>query len=395
MKLLYVVQAYGREVFGGAESHCRMVATRMAARGHDVEVVTSCATSYYDWADVYKPGTEDIDGVTVNRLQVSAPRNHELFGPLSGRVLSGHRPVPYFLQEQWVKAQGPDMPELPEYLWDRALEFDAVIFFTYLYAPTAQGLKVTSGRVPTVMHPLTHDEPHIHLPFFRQVFRMPRGILFSTPEEAALVRRTFNPQSHQSVIGIGADLESQGDGARFRKQYDLGDDPYLVCVGRLDPSKGSDELYDQFLAYKERSPSPLKLVLIGEPVKPVVPHKDVIVTGFVDRQVRDDGVAGATASVHPSYFESFSMALTEAWVQRRPALVNARCEVFAGQARRSGGAIPYERFAEFEAAVDMVVTDDRIARRLGSAGRAYTEENYEWDYLLSRYEKFVERVPVV
>jgi glycosyltransferase involved in cell wall biosynthesis len=224
---------------------------------------------------------------------------------------------------------------------------------------------------------------------------MPAGILFSTPEEAALVRKTFNPAARQSVIGIGADLEAQGNGARFRKQYDLGDDPYLVCVGRLDPSKGSDELYDQFIAYKQRSPSPLKLVFIGEPVKPVLPHADIIVTGYVDHQVRDDGVAGATASVHPSYFESFSMALTEAWVQRRPALVNARCEVFTGQARRSGGAIPYERYAEFEAAVDMIVNDDRIARRLGAAGRAYTEANYEWDHLLDRYEKFVTRVPVV
>lgn len=344
---------------------------------------------------MYEPGCEDVDGVTVNRLRVSASRDHQLFGPLSGRVLSGYKPVPHFLQEQWLRSQGPDLPELPDWLWDRALDFDAVIFFTYLYSPTHDGLKVTSGRVPTIMHPLTHDEPHIHLPLFNSVFRMPRGILYSTPEEAGLVRRTFRPSSTQSVIGIGADLESQGNGARFRKQFDLGDDPYLVCVGRLDPSKGSDELYDQFLAYKQRSPSPLKLVLIGEPVKPVTPHPDVIVTGFVDRQVRDDGVAGATASIHPSYFESFSMALTEAWVQRRPALVNARCDVFAGQARRSGGAIPYERFAEFEAAVDMVVNDNRIARRLGSAGRAYTEANYEWDYLLDRYERFVERVPVV
>jgi glycosyltransferase involved in cell wall biosynthesis len=394
MKLLYVVQAYGREVFGGAESHCRMVATRMAARGHEVEVLTSCATSYYDWADVYEPGASDLDGVTVNRLRVSAPRDHETFGPLSGRVLGGYKPVPYFMQQQWLKAQGPDMPELQDWLWDRALDFDAVIFFTYLYSPTYEGLLVTAGRTRTIMHPLTHDEPHIHLPIFTSVFRTPRGILYSTPEEAALARRTFRPNSKQAIIGIGADLDSFGDGERFRQQYNLGDDPYLVCVGRLDPSKGSDELYDQFIAYKQRSPSPLKLVLIGEPVKPVAPHPDVIVTGYVDRQVRDDGVAGATASVHPSYFESFSMALTEAWVQRRPALVNARCDVFAGQAERSGGAIPYERFAEFEAAVDMVVNDDRIARRLGAAGRAYTEANYDWDQLLTRYEEFVQRVPV-
>lgn len=395
MKLLFVVQAYGEEVFGGAESHCRMVAERLAGRGHNVEVLTSCATSYYDWADVYEPGQSSLNGVTVNRLRVKAPRNHRLFGPLSGRVLSGHKPVPFFMQKLWLQEQGPELPELPEFLWDRALEFDAIIFFTYLYSPTYQGLKVTSGRVPTVMHPLTHDEPHIHLPLFHTVFQMPTGILYSTPEEMALAQRTFHPKALQSAIGIGLELDAIGNGERFRKQYNLGDDPYLVSVGRLDPSKGSDELYDQFIAYKQRNPGPLKLVLIGEPVKPVPPHADVIVTGYVDRQVRDDGVAGATASVHPSYFESFSMALAEAWVQHRPALVNARCEVFNGQAKRSGGAIPYEGFAEFETAVNMILLDESLRERLGQAGRAFTEANYNWDNLLTRYEKFIERVPVV
>src|ERR671932_820288 len=64
MHLLFVVQRYGPEVFGGAEDACRQFASRMAVR-HDVEVLTSCAVSYVDWANVYRPGTESLDGVTV------------------------------------------------------------------------------------------------------------------------------------------------------------------------------------------------------------------------------------------------------------------------------------------------------------------------------------------
>jgi glycosyltransferase involved in cell wall biosynthesis len=43
----------------------------------------------------------------------------------------------------------------------------------------------------------------------------------------------------------------------------------------------------------------------------------------------------------------------------------------------------------------MVVNDRQIAERLATAGRAYTEANYDWDMLLDRYEDFVQRVPVV
>ena len=40
--------------------------------------------------------------------------------------------------------------------------------------------------------------------------------------------------------------------------------PYLLYVGRVDPAKGASELIDYFIAYKQRNPSDLRLVLLGE-----------------------------------------------------------------------------------------------------------------------------------
>ena len=60
-------------------------------------------------------------------------------------------------------------------------------------------------------------------------------------------------------------------------------------------------------------------------------------------------LSGARAFVQPSYFESFSIVLMEAWAAGRPALVQGHCDVLLGHARRSGGAIPYFDFATFEA----------------------------------------------
>jgi glycosyltransferase involved in cell wall biosynthesis len=394
MKLLYVVQAYGPEVFGGAESHCRMMAERMAERGHEVHVATSCSVSYYDWANHYEPGIDSYAGVTIHRMPVSESRNHRLFGPLSGRVLAGHKPLPLFMQQRWVDTQGPHMPELPQWLWDHALDYDAVIFFTYLYYPTVRGLRAVSGRVPTVLHATAHDEPPLYLPVFDSVLALPTGLAFSVEEDADLVRRRFRSTAMQCIVGIGTELDVSGDEHAFRAQFGV-DDPYVVCVGRLDPAKGSDELFDLFVAYKERNPGPLKLVLVGEPVKPLPPHDDVVVTGFVSKSIREGAVAGAVASLHPSYFESFSMALIEAWAQRRPAIVNRRCEVFEGQAKRSGGAIPYAGFAEFEAALDIIVNEPDVAKTVGESGRAYTEARYDWQVVMERYEKFLSRVPAV
>ncbi len=58
MRLLFVTQRYGREVAGGAELACRQYASHLAARGHEVDALSSCAKSYRDWADFYDTRAE-------------------------------------------------------------------------------------------------------------------------------------------------------------------------------------------------------------------------------------------------------------------------------------------------------------------------------------------------
>ena len=184
------------------------------------------------------------------------------------------------------------------------------------------------------------------------------------------------------------------DGAEFRHQYELDDKPYLAYVGRVDPAKGAAELLEFWVAHKERSPSDLTLVFVGERLIDVPDRADIVVTGFVDKSVRDSAMAGALALVHPSYFESFSMVLTEAFAQRTPALVQGRSAVMAGHARRSQAALAYCGFAEFESVVQLLLDCPEFARRMGEYGRAYVERDYEWGAVLDRYEELLEGVVV-
>lgn len=390
MRLLFVVQRYGLEVAGGAERAARDIAEHVVQRGHHVEVVTSCALSYVDWANHYEPGRRELNGVIVHRLQVPAARDDRRFGPLNARVVHGEPPVPLFLQEAWMREQGPYMPELPAWLWDRAPDFDVVVFFTYLYWPTYAGLPAVAGRVPTVLMPFAHDEPYLKMSLFDTMFRLADAMGFLTEEEQALVQRRFRIQRPTAVTGLGLEPDPpRADVAAVRAAYGLGERPYLLALGRVDPSKGLDELFDFFTTYKERNPSDLALLVMGEPVRPLPEHPDVVPTGFVDEDVKHGALAGSVALVHPSYFESFSIVLTEAWAQGRPALVQGHCEVLAGQARRSGGAIPYFDFAGFEASVDLLVGDPALANALGESGRRYLDEHYRWGVVIDRFERLL------
>ena len=292
-----------------------------------------------------------------------------------------------------MRSQGPYVPEIVPWLLSRATEYDVVVFFTFLYYTTWAGLPVAAALGPTVLHPTAHDEPSLQLNIFRILFRHPAAFACSTEEERSLLGERFGVRQPSAVIGVGVDLQPPDDGGRaFRAAYGLGDRPYLVFLGRVDPSKGSVELLEFFAAYKNSAPGPLALVVIGDPVRPLQDHPDVIRTGFVSETLKESALSGSLALVQPSYFESFSMVLTETWAHAKPVLVQGHCDVLVGQCRRSGGGIPYRGYAEFGAAVDLLREDPALRRRLGQAGRLHVEERYAWDSVLDRYEELLESV---
>jgi glycosyltransferase involved in cell wall biosynthesis len=389
VRVAYVVQRYGDTVAGGAEQHCRAMAERLARRGHEVHVATTCAQSYTDWANVHEPGVSTIDDVTVRRFPVAQTRDKEQFDALTEELLARFPLRPMEVQRAWLREQGPYTPELARWLRDEQQEFDCVVCFTFLYWTTWSALRTCAGRTPVVLHPTVHDEPALHFSIYDQLFRAPDVFAYSTPEEVDLIARRFHLAPRGEVIGIGVD-PGHGDEAVFRHAYpEVGDAPYILYVGRVDEGKGAGELYRDFVAYKAQSPGELKLVFLGERIAAFARHADVIETGFVDASVRDGALAGALALVQPSPFESFSMILTEAFAQGRPALVQSRSNVLVGHAVRSGAAIPYDGRAEFAAALDELATVAGRADAMGARGRAYVEAHYSWDVVMDRYEAFL------
>jgi glycosyltransferase involved in cell wall biosynthesis len=388
MKLLYIVQRYGEDIVGGSEAACRQFAEHLVSVGHDVTVLTSCAKSYVTWENSYEEGDSVLNGVKVYRLPVVQQRYPETFGPMDQWLMSGKGSPSMWEHERWARLMGPDLRGLRAWLIENSDQFEVAVFMTYLYASATLGISALAGRLPTVFQPTAHKEPPLKVGIFESVFRLPDAYLFFTPEEREVVRDRFLLEPAGEVIGIGIDenpaTESIDD---FRSQINLKDENYLIYVGRLDPMKGVRQLCDFFISYKDRHQDDLKLVLAGEAVIDLPEHPDIIVTGFLDESMKQAAIKGSLALVQSSYFESFSIVLCEAWVQARPALVQGASPVLRGQAERSGGAIAYEGFAEFEQAVEMLVGDSELASGIGLAGQNYVAQNYKWPVVLSGFER--------
>ena len=383
-----MVQRYGEDIVGGSEAACRQFAEALTRNGHSVEVLTSCARSYVTWENSYDPGTSNVNGVLVHRLPVSEPRRPERFGPTDIWLMSESSSPLLFEQQRWARQMGPDMAGMRTWLIDNCARFDAAIFMTYLYTNAVMGIPAIAGRIPVVFQPTAHDEPSLRMSIFEATFRLPDSYLYFTPEEEEVVKERFRIEPPGRVVGIGIEMDPKAaDTEEFKADFDLSDTPYLLYVGRLDPMKGVKQLCEFFVAFKNMYDVPLKLVLAGEELVELPQHEDIVITGFLDEPVKHAAIAGSLALVQSSFFESFSIVLCEAWVQRRPALVQGASTVLRGQATRSAGAIPYEGYAEFEQAVMMLYEDRNLANEMGLNGRKYVEDKYSWPVVMRGVEE--------
>ena len=109
---------------------------------------------------------------------------------------------------EWLKQQGPWCPALIEYLRRNHQQYDVLIFFTYLYAPTVLGLEIAPQR--SILVSTAHDEPAIRLEIFKDVFRKPAALCYLTESERRFVEVQFPDRPLlEETVGVGVDLPQQ------------------------------------------------------------------------------------------------------------------------------------------------------------------------------------------
>jgi glycosyltransferase involved in cell wall biosynthesis len=390
VRVAFVAPRYGDQIVGGAEAAMRRIAERLVSMlGWQVEALTTCATDYMTWDNDLPEGESTLNDVRVRRFPNVHSRTVE-FDILSDRLLREPSRAGIEESDRWIDLQGPRSPALVEAL--AACDADVVSFSPYLYYPIVRGLEVVARR--SVLHPAAHDEPPIYLPAFRDLFAGAAGFVFNAGWERQFVQQLFGVASTPSLtLGLGVD--DPGDEVALLPADDpfgIGGRPYVCCLGRVDAGKGTIELAEQFARYKASRPGPLALVLVGPVVIRPEAYPDLVVTGQVDEDMKWSLVDGSLGLVSPSPFESFAIALLDAWTRRRPAIVNGRCAATSEQCRLSGAGRSYSSFDELSSLLDRMQSDAGWRSRLGELGRSYVDTHFRWPALIERWGTFAEGI---
>jgi glycosyltransferase involved in cell wall biosynthesis len=173
-----------------------------------------------------------------------------------------------------------------------------------------------------------------------------------------------------------------------RRRLGIGDAPFVLAIGVLEPRKNLSRLMDAFQVVKARGqvPTNLKLVLAGgkgwlfddifehQAESPI--RNDIVLPGFISDDLLPALYSAADAFAFPSLYEGFGLPILEAMACGTP-VVASRASCLPEVADGAALMIDPNDVDDLADALERVVIDTELRARLVEQGR-HRAARYTW-----------------
>ena len=132
-KVAFVVVRYGKNINGGAEYHCQMLAERLVS-DYDVEVLTTWVRDVATGENIYPEGEEEWNGVVIRRFRTNPVQREK---------------------ERYFAKKAKPARKLRQFLFKLGI-------LKYLSSPN---LRI---KTPLFLHSISHEPPKPYPEYFQQ-----------------------------------------------------------------------------------------------------------------------------------------------------------------------------------------------------------------------------------
>jgi glycosyltransferase involved in cell wall biosynthesis len=384
VRILHIPHAYW-PVRGGAEHYCQRLSEELAARGHQVRVVTANVTSpeafYQLGIFPVGPPREVHEGVEVVRIPFGGPL-YRLAPPRPGPG----RVARALLRRELRRFQIRLAAEIDTY------RPDVVMTLPHLFANVRCVLEIhRRGTFPLVLVPLMHeDDPYWPREELREALRRVEAVVAATPYEVERLQNAYGVPSDR-VFLAGAGVDPPADSGPSERR------PQVLFLGRKAPSKGIDLLLAAMEGVWKERPE-VELVLAGarvpmtdevERLLDQLPedHKQRIRSlDDVSEEEKHELLVSSSCLVLPSPIESLAIVLLEAWAHATPVvaldLPALRTILEPG---RDGLLVQPGQPQELAQALLTLLDDPSRAAVMGTMGRQKVARRFTWDRVAGAY----------
>ena len=210
------------------------------------------------------------------------------------------------------------------------------------------------------------------------------------------------------IVPLGIKLEEYEnlpDYGKFRSRFNIGEEDKLILfVGRIHEIKGLDLLIDSFndLTQNRANGNSIKLAIVGpddgymytleEKIKEYSLEDDVIITGPLYKEEKQEALVDCNIFVMPSKYESFTTSGLEAMACSKPLVLTKNNHIHDWVDGNVGIACDDNRDSLREA-FEKILFDDDLALIYGENGKELIKNKYNWDIInkqiLEIYNRFL------
>jgi len=228
----------------------------------------------------------------------------------------------------------------------------------------------------------------------RQIVRNAEKLIAISPNEFYQFRQYGAKSSNIALIPNGINPEEYilADDRSFRTRYELGDNPFILFIGRLNPIKGPDLLLRAFVEIESAYPDH-HLVFAGpdeglqkdlqrQAVESGMQNR-VHFTGFLAQKEKSMALHAAEFLVIPSRSEAMSIVVLEAGAASTPVLATDQCGL-NDIADIGGGAIVPVSVEGLNKGLRKMISSGSELIAMGKKLNKFVLADYTWQAMAER-----------
>ena len=282
----------------------------------------------------------------------------------------------------FLEVRGPHSRSLCGWLKDKISEYDLVLAHGVPFSPAVIAGKLAKDKkIPYVCLPHFHmEDRYYHWKFYYDLFRQAEfNISFPKSSNDYFFSKIGAKAVSFPGGGIKAhEYKSLGEKEirRFKEKYQS-NLPYFLILGRKAGSKNY-HLAVNAMQIVNQQESRCNLIMIGNDEDHVPIKEDhVIYMGNQPNEIVKVALVSTLALINMSESESFGIVLLEAWMSKRPVIVNKRCLAFAELVKDGETGFLCDEH-NLVTTMNKIIDNQQAAQRMGENGYRQSLRSYEW-----------------
>jgi len=372
--------------FGGGVNVVRNI-SRELAKKHEVTVYT---TTRYDLKHDVNPKKEYIDGYQVFYFR----RNLRSF--------LGKQNISFDLMKAFQENLS-NFDVIHIHSWGQFVDYVVCKYASKSNVPYVLHVHGTFRKSKKRARMLLYE-----LVYGKKFLRNASRVIAISHTEAKQLLGLGVPNERINIVHNGFDEELYSKlplSGGFKQKFKIGEETNLILyLGRVESTKGIDFLVKAFAyAIRTLGLKNVKLAICGpdfgflSKVRALVGHygisEKVLIGGILSEKDKLLAYVDADLVVYPEVFNVWGLVVVEAAACGKPVIVSETNHM-ANIVKKGkfGFTIKYGDVKSFAKLLEAVLVDEKVLKKMGSAGKKFVNDHFSWQSSVQKLEKIYSEV---